>query len=79
MILIENNIMTEFEYFLKENNYEDDLEFQLCDLEIAFNAGKELQWKPSDEQMEALWEAYKGGEEQAALASLYSDLKKLKD
>ena len=34
-------------------------------------------WKPSDEQMEALWEAYKGGEEQAALASLYSDLKKL--
>ena len=35
-------------------------------------------WKPSDEQMEALWEAYKGGEEQAALASLYQDLKKLK-
>ena len=35
-------------------------------------------WKPSDEQMEALWEAYRGGEEQAALASLYSDLKKLK-
>ena len=37
------------------------------------------QWKPSDEQMKALWEVYKGGEEQAALASLYSDLKKLKD
>ena len=36
-------------------------------------------WKPSDEQMKALWEVYKGGEEQAALASLYSDLKKLKD
>ena len=36
------------------------------------------QWKPSDEQMEALWEVYKGGEEQAALASLYSDLKKLR-
>ena len=35
-------------------------------------------WKPSDEQMKALWEVYKGGEEQAALASLYSDLKKLK-
>ena len=35
-------------------------------------------WKPSDEQMEALWEAYKGGEEQAVLASLWSDLKKLK-
>lgn len=46
--------MTEFEYFLKENNYEDDLEFQLCDLEMAFNAGKEMQWKPSEEQMEAL-------------------------
>ena len=36
------------------------------------------QWKPSDEQMKALWEVYKGGEEQVALASLWSDLKKLK-
>ena len=36
------------------------------------------QWKPSDEQMKALWEVYKGGDEQAALASLYSDLKELK-
>ena len=36
-------------------------------------------WKPSDEQMKALWEAYKGGEEQAALASLYSDLNKLRE
>jgi hypothetical protein len=36
-------------------------------------------WKPSEEQMKALWEAYKGGEEQAALASLYSDLKKLRE
>ena len=71
--------MNEFEKFLKENNYEDDLEFQLCDLEMAFNAGKELQWNPSENQMKALWEAYKGGEDQAALASLYSDLKKLKE
>ena len=37
------------------------------------------QWKPSDEQMKAFWEVYKGGEEQAALASLYSDLKKLRE
>ena len=36
------------------------------------------QWKPSDEQMKALWEVYNGGEDQAVLASLYSDLKKLK-
>ena len=35
-------------------------------------------WKPDDEQMKALWEAYKGGEKQAALASLWNDLKKLK-
>ena len=34
-------------------------------------------WKLSDEQIKALWEVYKGGEEQAALASLYSDLKRL--
>ena len=54
MILIENNIMTEFEYFLKENNYEYDLEFQLCDLEMALNAGKELRWKPSEEQIKAV-------------------------
>jgi len=35
-------------------------------------------WKPSDEQMKALWEVYKGGKEQASLATLYSDLKKLR-
>lgn len=36
------------------------------------------QWKPSDEQMKALWNVYQGGEEQAELATLYNDLKKLK-
>lgn len=36
-------------------------------------------WKPSDEQMKALWEVYKGGKEQASLATLYLDLKKLRD
>ena len=35
------------------------------------------QWKPSKEQMEALWNVYEGGEKQSALASLYNDLKKL--
>jgi len=34
-------------------------------------------WKPSNEQMEALWEAYKGGEEQESLRELIQDLKKL--
>lgn len=37
------------------------------------------QWKPSKEQMEALWNVYEGGEKQSALASLYNDLKKLKE
>lgn len=36
------------------------------------------QWKPTDEQMKALWEVYQGGEEQSALAGLYNDLKRLK-
>lgn len=36
------------------------------------------QWKPSDEQMKALWNVYQGGKEQAELATLYNDLKKLK-
>ena len=34
-------------------------------------------WKPSKEQMRALWEIYQGGEAQAPIASLYEDLKKL--
>ena len=34
-------------------------------------------WKPSEEQMKALWEIYQGGEAQASIASLYNDLKKL--
>ena len=37
------------------------------------------QWKPSDEQMDALWNVYRGGKEQAELATLYNDLKKLKE
>ena len=40
--------------------------------------GIHKKWKPSDEQMEALWNVYKGGKEQAELATLYNDLKKLK-
>ena len=36
-------------------------------------------WKPSDEQMKALWNVYQGGKEQAELATLYNDLKKLKE
>ena len=35
-------------------------------------------WKPSDEQMKALWNVYQGGQEQAELATLYNDLKKLR-
>ena len=35
-------------------------------------------WKPSDEQMKALWNVYQGGREQAELATLYNDLKKLR-
>ena len=73
--------MNEFENFLEENNYEDDLEFQLCDLEVAFSAGKELQWKPSDEQIKALGIAIRcgiqlGTWEEKALKSLYDDLEK---
>lgn len=37
----------------------------------------QLHWKPSEEQMQALWEIYQGGEAQAPIASLYDDLKKL--
>jgi len=73
--------MNEFEKFLEENNYKDDLEFQLCDLKVAFNAGKELQWKPTDEQMKALKEAYDKHWELDGLDplyTLYQDLKKLK-
>ena len=36
-------------------------------------------WKPSDRQMEALWNVYQGGKEQAELAILYNDLKKLRN
>lgn len=36
-------------------------------------------WKPSKEQMEALWNVYQGGQEQAELATLYNDLKKLRE
>ena len=36
-------------------------------------------WKPSDEQMKALWNVYQGGKEQAELAILYNDLKKLRN
>lgn len=37
------------------------------------------QWKPSKEQMKALWNVYQGGKEQAELATLYNDLKKLRE
>lgn len=37
------------------------------------------QWKPSKEQMETLWNVYQGGKEQAELAILYNDLKKLRE
>ena len=83
MILIENNIMTEFEYFLKENNYEDDLEFKLCDLEMAFNAGKELHWKPSEADILLLERIANGKSNprnfQASLCGLIEQLKKLKE
>lgn len=75
--------MDDFKNFLKENNYEDDLEFQLCDLEIAFNAGKELQWKPSDEQIRPLEYALdyfkKKKNDTTYLESLYQDLMKLRE
>ena len=75
--------MNEFENFLKENNYEGDLEFQLCDLELAFDSGKKLQWKPSDEQMKALHDVnLTGGISYAGqgqlLIDLYNYLKQLK-
>lgn len=34
-------------------------------------------WKPSEEQMRALWDAYKGGKEQEPLRELIEQLKKL--
>ena len=34
-------------------------------------------WKPSKEQMEALWDAYKGGKEQEPLREVIEQLKKL--
>lgn len=34
-------------------------------------------WKPSEEQMKALWDAYKGGKEQEPLRELIEQLKKL--
>ena len=40
--------------------------------------GPQTIWKPSDEQMKALWNVYQGGREQAELATLYNDLKKLR-
>lgn len=68
--------------FLKEQNYFDGKvnEFKepyKKEYDWLKSLRPQSQWKPSDEQMKALWEVYKGGEEQAALASLYSDLKKL--
>ena len=75
--------MNDFESFLEENNYKDDLEFQLCDLEMAFNAGKELQWKPSDAQMASITCAVRKMKESACydseLVSLFNDLKKLRE
>ena len=68
--------MDDFKNFLEENNYKDDLEFQLCDLEMAFNAGKELQWKPSDEQLKQLG---KYCPDNTALTALYEQLKKLRE
>jgi len=74
--------MDDFKNFLKENNYENDLEFQLCDLEMAFNAGRELQWKPSDEQMIAINTAInvigKGTLNGKQLIELEAQLKKLR-
>ncbi len=54
--------MNEFENFLKENNYKGDLEFHLCDLELAFDSGKKLQWKPSVQQIAAIEYIIKGYE-----------------
>ena len=34
--------MDDFKKFLKENKYEGNLEFQLCDLGLAFDEGKKL-------------------------------------
>lgn len=38
---------------------------------------EEEHWKPSEEQMRALWDAYKGGKEQESLRELLEQLKKL--
>ena len=75
--------MDDFKNFLRENNYENDLEFQLCDLEMAFNAGRELQWKPSDEQMLAINTAInvlgKGTLNGKQLIELRKELQKLRE
>ena len=69
--------MDDFKNFLKENNYEGDLGFQLCDLELAFNEGKKLRWKPSENELEVLkLAAEKDG---ACLMGLYEQLKKLRE
>jgi hypothetical protein len=74
--------MDDFKKFLKENKYEGNLEFQLCDLGLAFDEGKKLKWKPSEEQMLAIDTAInvlgKGTLNGKQLIELYQDLKKLK-
>lgn len=57
--------MSKFEEFIKENNYEGDLEYQLCDLELAFDEGMRIgksqnHWKPSDAQLIQLSNASNG-------------------
>ena len=38
---------------------------------------QDSRWSPSEEQMRALWDAYKGGKEQEPLRELIEQLKKL--
>ena len=53
-------------------------EEELCELASKLQDLKpQPHWKPSKEQMEALWDAYKGGKEQEPLREVIEQLKKL--
>ena len=74
--------MDDFKKFLKDNNYEGDLEFQLCDLGLAFDEGKKLKWKPSEGQLECLGYAIEKAEKDWSPLTnnrIYLTLKALKE